>query len=86
MSSRTAVDAAALAVGHLIIYLGFDVHKDSITIAVLPAGATTPTRVDRLPSDLPTLERMARAHSQLVRWKCLQKWSKYPRQLQRSVR
>jgi hypothetical protein len=30
-----------------IIYLGMDVHKDSITIAVLPEGAKTPTRVDR---------------------------------------
>jgi hypothetical protein len=29
-----------------------DVHKDSITIAVLPAGAKTPTRLERLPNDL----------------------------------
>lgn len=47
-----------------IIYLGMDVHKDSITIAVLPAGAKTATRVDRLPNDLPkvkrALERIAR--------------------------
>lgn len=35
-----------------IIYLGLDVHKDSITIAVLPAGAVAPTRVERLPNDL----------------------------------
>ena len=34
-----------------IIYLGLDVHKDSITIAVLPADAPTPTQVDRLPHD-----------------------------------
>jgi hypothetical protein len=26
-----------------IIYLGMDVHKESVTIAVLPAGARTPT-------------------------------------------
>jgi transposase len=40
-----------------IIYLGMDVHKESITIAVLPTGARTPTRVDRLPNDLPKLKR-----------------------------
>jgi transposase len=40
-----------------IIYLGMDVHKDSITIAVLPAGARTPARVDRLPNDLAKLKR-----------------------------
>jgi transposase len=40
-----------------IIYLGMDVHKDSITIAVLPAGAKTPTRLDRLPNDLAKLKR-----------------------------
>lgn len=48
-----------------IIYLGMDVHKDSITIAVLPAGAKAATRLDRLPNDLPKLkrylERIARA-------------------------
>jgi hypothetical protein len=46
-----------------IIYLGLDVHKDSITIAVLPAGAPAPTRVERLPNDLaklrPFCERLA---------------------------
>ena len=40
-----------------IIYLGMDVHKDSITIAVLPAGAKTPTRLERLPNDLPRLKK-----------------------------
>jgi hypothetical protein len=30
---------------HSIIYLGLDVHKDSITIAVLPEGAPAPSRV-----------------------------------------
>jgi transposase len=34
-----------------------DVHKDSITIAVLPAGAKTATRVDRLPYDVAKLKR-----------------------------
>jgi transposase len=34
-----------------------DVHKDSITIAVLPATAKPPTRLERLPNDLPRLER-----------------------------
>jgi hypothetical protein len=35
----------------LIIYLGLDVHKESIAVAVLPAAASVPTRVDRLPHD-----------------------------------
>jgi hypothetical protein len=33
------------------IYLGMDVHKDSITVAVLPEGSPAPTRVDRLSAD-----------------------------------
>ena len=41
-----------------------DVHKESITIAVLPQGAKAPSRLDRLPNDLPKLkqwlERVAR--------------------------
>ncbi len=40
-----------------IIYLGLDVHKDSITVAVLPAGAPAPTRLERLPNDLAKLRR-----------------------------
>ncbi len=34
-----------------------DVHKESITIAVLPEAAKSPTRLDRLPNDLPKLKR-----------------------------
>ena len=30
-----------------IIYVGMDVYKDSITMAVLPMAAKTPTRVER---------------------------------------
>ena len=44
-----------------IIYLGMDVHKDSITIAVLPATAKSPTRLERLPNDLPKLKRSSTA-------------------------
>lgn len=40
-----------------IITLGMDVHKDSITLAVLPDGAPAPTRLDRLPNDLGKLRR-----------------------------
>ena len=40
-----------------IIYLGMDVHKDSITIAVLPMGTKAPTHLDRLPNELPKLKR-----------------------------
>ncbi len=40
-----------------IIYLGMDVHKDSITIAILPEGAKAPTRLERLPNELPKLKK-----------------------------
>jgi hypothetical protein len=40
-----------------IIYLGLDVHKESVTIAVVPAAAKAATHVDRLPNDLPKLKR-----------------------------
>jgi transposase len=40
-----------------IIYLGMDVHKDSITIAVLPQDAKSPSRLERLPNDLVKLKR-----------------------------
>lgn len=40
-----------------ILYLGMDVHKESITIAVLPAGASAPTRMERLSSDLVKLKK-----------------------------
>ncbi len=40
-----------------ILYLGMDVHKESVTIAVLPADASAPSRVERLPNDLGKLKR-----------------------------
>lgn len=40
-----------------ILYLGLDVHKASIVIAVLPADAQEPTRVDRVPNEMKTLRR-----------------------------
>jgi hypothetical protein len=39
------------------IYVGMDVHQESITLAVLPAHAPTPARVDRLPNDVAKLRR-----------------------------
>ena len=42
---------------HSIIYLGMDVHKESITVAVLPADAPAPTRLERLPNDAVKLRR-----------------------------
>ena len=50
MSSSPAVPS--------IIYLGLDVHKDSVTIAVLPAGASAPTRIDKYPNDVGKLRRV----------------------------
>jgi hypothetical protein len=43
MSSLAVVPVAARS----IIYLGMDVHKDSITVAILPATAKAPTRLER---------------------------------------
>jgi transposase len=34
-----------------------DVHKDSITVAVLPALAPSPTRIDKVPNALPVLKK-----------------------------
>ncbi len=39
------------------IYVGLDVHKESVTVAALPAGAPAPTRVDKLPNDPAKLRR-----------------------------
>jgi transposase len=46
-----------------IIYLGLDVHKDSVTIAVLPAGAVAPTRIDKYPNDFAKLRRVFERHA-----------------------
>jgi len=40
-----------------ILYIGMGVHKESVTIAVLPSDARTPTRMERLPNDLVKLMR-----------------------------
>lgn len=55
MSSVTALALAPAL--RSIIYLGMDVHKDSITIAVLSEHAKAPTRLERLPNELPKLKR-----------------------------
>ena len=34
-----------------IIYVGMDGHKDSLTLAVIPASAKHPTRLERLPNE-----------------------------------
>lgn len=57
MSSVAEVVPDVTPATRSIIYLGMDVHKESITIAVLPAGAKSPTRVERLPNDLARLKR-----------------------------
>ena len=57
MSSNAAVVPAASAASATTIWLGLDVHKESVTIAVLRGDAATPDRVDRLPNDLPKLNR-----------------------------
>ena len=59
MSSRAATVhlAPTESAPRSMIYLGMDVHKDSITIAVLPGAAKTPTRLEKLPNDLPRLQK-----------------------------
>ncbi len=53
LAVKTPEPALATAV-RPIIYLGMDVHKESITIAVLPVSAKAPTRVERLVNELPS--------------------------------
>lgn len=55
MSSRPAVLP--------IIYLGLDVHKETVTIAVLPAKAKAPTRIDTYPNDFAKLRRVFERHA-----------------------
>ncbi len=50
-SSTTAIAAP------FTIYLGLDVHKESITVAVLPADSAGPTRVEKHSSDLVKFRR-----------------------------
>ena len=54
--------SSSLAVAS-IIYLGLDVHKDSVTIAVLPADASAPTRIDKYPNDFAKLRRVLERHA-----------------------
>ena len=35
-----------------------EVHKDSMTIAIPPAGAKVPTRLERLPADRAEMKRL----------------------------
>ncbi len=44
-----------------ILYLGLDVHKESVTIAVLPADAPAPTQLERVPYDLKSSTASSRA-------------------------
>jgi transposase len=58
----SSIAAAGPAAARSIIDLGMDVHKDSVTIAVLPQDANVPSRLDRLPNDLAVLKKwLARA-------------------------
>lgn len=46
-----------------IIYLGLDVHKDTVTIAVLSEGAPAPTRIDKYPNDFAKLRKVFERHA-----------------------
>jgi transposase len=39
------------------LYIGLDVHKESVTIAVLPAAAAIPSRIDKVTNDRKVLRR-----------------------------
>ena len=52
--------AAAVPAARTIIYLGMDVHKDSIAVAVLPERAAKPPQLERLPNDLDALKKWGR--------------------------
>lgn len=53
----SSITSSAVSAVRSIIYLGMDVHKESITIAVLPMEAKSPIRLERLPNDLPKLRK-----------------------------
>lgn len=53
----SALHAAEVSSYPSTIYVGMDVHKDSITVAVLFEGASVPARVDRLSSDYGKLKK-----------------------------
>ena len=57
MASRAAAAVPPAPAARSMIYLGKDVHKDSITIAVLPALAKAPTRLEQLANDLPKRQK-----------------------------
>ena len=54
VSARTIVRSD---VAPSTIFLGLDVHKESVTIEVLPSDAAVPTHVDTLSYDLKQLRR-----------------------------
>ena len=41
-----------------ILYLGLDVHKDSVTVAVFGAHDREPRLLEKLPYDLPKIRRL----------------------------
>ena len=53
----TASSTASAAASSSILYVGLDVHKERIMIAVLPAGAATATRVDQVANEPKVLKR-----------------------------
>ena len=40
-----------------ILYLGMDVHKDSVTVAVFAPGGNEPLLLEKLPCDLKRIRR-----------------------------
>jgi transposase len=80
LAGKTAVCASST------IYLGLDVHKDSITVAVLPEESPAPTRVDRPSADLAKLRRFLNRVAEGGQLKCCyeSEWRRYV--VQRAMR
>ena len=72
MSARTVVRSERAP---STAFLGFDGHKESVTIAVLPSDAAVPTHVDTLADDLKKLRRyLERPGTAATRQACYGAW------------
>ncbi len=65
MSSSTS---SAVPAVHSMIYLGMDVHKESITIAVLPAGNEVADSTRQTAQRFDEVEEMAGANCETERF------------------
>jgi transposase len=88
MSSALAAENPVVVSSHAsnTIYLGMDVHKDSITVAILPEDAKAPTGVERLSSDRLKFKRFLERVSKEGKLKCCYEASGAGYVLERAMR